>query len=161
MTKISIIVAMSKNFVIGKNNSMPWHISEDLKRFKRLTVGNTIIMGRKTFESIGKVLPDRRNIILTRNKDLMINGAEVVSSIEEALSISKYDKNIFIIGGEQIYRLAFPHCSYLYLTYINKEMIGDAFFPKFDKSKWLEVSRKEALSSNNISFSFIDYKKIA
>ena len=107
---------MSKNFVIGTNNSMQWHISEDLKRFKRLTVGNTIIMGRKTFESIGKVLPDRRNIILTRNKDLMINGAEVVSTIEEAFSISKYDKNIFIIGGEQIYRLAFPHCSYLYLT---------------------------------------------
>ena len=157
MKKISIIVAMSKNRVIGVKNSLPWHISEDLKRFKRLTTGYPIIMGRKTFESIGKPLPERRNIVVSRNQNLKVQDVEVVKSIEDALKICSSENLIYIIGGEQIYNLAMPYANNIHLTEVNKEVEGDAFFPEFDKKEWKEIARENSKDFNDTSYSFVEY----
>ena len=157
MKKISIIVAMSKNRVIGVKNSLPWHISEDLKRFKRLTTGYPIIMGRKTFESIGKPLPERRNIVISRNQNLKVQDIEVVKSIEDALKICSSENLIYIIGGEQIYNLAMPYANNIHLTEVNKEVEGDAFFPEFDKKEWKEIARENSKDFNDTSYSFVEY----
>ena len=151
---------MSKNHVIGVNNSLPWHISEDLKRFKQLTTGHPIIMGRKTYESIGKPLPKRRNIVVTRNVHLKIKGVDVTNSIKSALDICKNSDTVFIIGGGMIYNLALPYVNHLHITKIDSFVDGDAFFPDFDKSQWEEISRSNSKDSNGTSFSFVDYKKI-
>ena len=157
MKKISIIVAMSKNRVIGVKNSLPWHISEDLKRFKRLTTGYPIIMGRKTFESIGKPLPERRNIVISRNQNLKVQDVEVVKSIEDALKICSSENLIYIIGGEQIYNLAMPYANNIHLTEVNKEVEGDAFFPEFDKKEWKEIARENSKDFIDTSYSFVEY----
>ena len=161
MKKISIIVAMSKNRVIGVKNSLPWHISEDLKRFKRLTTGYPIIMGRKTFESIGKPLPERRNIVISRNQNLKLQDVEVVKSIEDALKICSSENLIYIIGGEQIYNLAMPYANNIHLTEVNKEVEGDAFFPEIDTSKWIlsHQEKQEATDGLPYAFSYLTYKK--
>jgi dihydrofolate reductase len=159
MKKISIIVAMSKNRVIGVKNSLPWHISEDLKRFKRLTTGYPIIMGRKTFESIGKPLPERRNIVISRNQNLKVQDVEVVKSIEDALKICSSENLIYIIGGEQIYNLAMPYANNIHLTEVNKEVEGDAFFPEFDKKEWKEIARENSKDFNDTSYSFVEYRR--
>ena len=158
MKKVSIIVAMSKNRVIGVKNSLPWHISEDLKRFKRLTTGYPIIMGRKTFESIGKPLPERRNIVISRNQNLKLQDVEVVKSIEDALKICSSENLIYIIGGEQIYNLAMPYANNIHLTEVNKEVEGDAFFPEFDKNEWKEIAREN--SKDFIDTSYSDRKSV-
>jgi dihydrofolate reductase len=158
--KIAIIVAMSNNQVIGVDNSLPWHISEDLKRFKQLTTGYPIIMGRKTYQSIGRPLPNRHNIVVTRDVHLKISGVDVTNSIESALGICKNSDTVFIIGGGMIYNLALPYVNYLYITQIDSSVDGDAFFPDFDKSLWEEVSRRNSKDSDGTSFSFVDYKKI-
>ncbi|OGP09580.1 MAG: hypothetical protein A2048_00115 [Deltaproteobacteria bacterium GWA2_45_12] len=126
---LSIIVAMSQNGVIGKNNQLPWHLSEDLKRFKTLTMGQAIIMGRKTFESIGKPLPGRTNIVITRNKKYTAQGVILVSSLKEALEKVPTNTEAFVIGGAEIYKEALPHAQTIYLTRIEKEVEGDTFFP--------------------------------
>lgn len=159
MKKISIIVAMSKNRVIGVKNSLPWHISEDLKRFKRLTTGYPIIMGRKTFESIGKPLPERRNIVISRNQNLKVQDIEVVKSIEDALKICSSENLIYIIGGEQIYNLAMPYANNIHLTEVNKEVEGDAFFPEFDKKEWKEIARENSKDFIDTSYSFVEYRR--
>ena len=159
MKKISIIVAMSKNRVIGVKNSLPWHISEDLKRFKRLTTGYPIIMGRKTFESIGKPLPERRNIVISRNQNLKLQDVEVVKSIEDALKICSSENLIYIIGGEQIYNLAMPYANNIHLTEVNKEVEGDAFFPEFDKKEWKEIARENSKDFIDTSYSFVEYRR--
>ena len=159
MKKISIIVAMSKNRVIGVKNSLPWHISEDLKRFKRLTTGYPIIMGRKTFESIGKPLPERRNIVVSRNQNLKVQDVEVVKSIEDALKICSSENLIYIIGGEQIYNLAMPYANNIHLTEVNKEVEGDAFFPEFDKKEWKEIARENSKDFIDTSYSFVEYRR--
>ena len=151
---------MSKNHVIGVNNSLPWHISEDLKRFKQLTTGYPIIMGRKTYESIGRPLPNRHNIVVTRDAHMKISGVDVTNSIESALGICKNADKVFIIGGGMIYNLALPYVNYLYITQIDSYVDGDAFFPDFDKSQWGEISRSKSIDSDGTSFSFVDYKKI-
>ena len=129
MQKISIIVAMSKNNVIGAKNALPWHISEDLKRFKSLTMGRPIIMGRKTFDSIGRPLPGRKNIVITRNTDLKIKGVDVVSSLDNVFSLIKDEEQVFVIGGEEIYRIFLDHATHLYVTEIDSVLEGDAYFP--------------------------------
>ncbi len=159
MKKISIIVAMSKNRVIGVKNSLPWHISEDLKRFKRLTTGYPIIMGRKTFESIGKPLPERRNIVISRNQNLKVQDVEVVKSIEDALKICSSENLIYIIGGEQIYNLAMPYANNIHLTEVNKEVEGDAFFPEFDKKEWKEIARENSKDFIDTPYSFVEYRR--
>ena len=131
---ISIIVAMTNNRVIGKDNEMPWHLSDDLKNFKKLTLGKTVIMGRLTYDSIGKPLPNRKNIVLSRSlKDKKVN---VLSSVEEALDITSSEEEVFIIGGQDIYLQTIKKATKLYITMINSEIEGDKFFPNIDLSQW-------------------------
>ncbi len=159
MSKLSIIVAMSSNRVIGVNNTLPWHLSEDLKHFKFLTVGHTIIMGRKTYDSIGRALPNRRNIVISRNIEISCEGAEVVHSIENAFSISKNDGEVFVIGGSNIYEQALHLVDHLYITEIKKSFLGDAFFPEINKSIWVETSREDHIANDGLEFSFVNYQK--
>ena len=159
MPKLSIIVAMSSNRVIGVNNSLPWHLSEDLKHFKTLTTGHTIIMGRKTYESIGKPLPNRRNIVISRNLNAFYGGIEVVHSLEDAFSTSSNDDEVFIIGGSNIYEQSLHLAEHLYITEIKKAFEGDAFFPEIDKSLWTESKRETHISSDGLEFSFVRLQK--
>jgi len=156
---ISIIVAMSKNRVIGKDNKLIWHLPEDLKRFRKLTSGNVVVMGRKTHLSIGKVLPNRLNIILSRDMkwhNPLGDGCVVCYSIEEVLEKFKY-RDMFIIGGEEIYRQFLPYCDKIYLTLIEKEFEGDSYFPEID-DKWCEISKFE-LREKDLKFNFLEIIK--
>ena len=162
--KVSIIAAVSKNFVIGYKGKIPWHIPEDLKRFKKITSGHHVIMGRKTFESIGHPLPNRINIILTRNKNYKADGCRVVNSLQEALTKAKIskDKEVFIIGGEQIYNLALPIADKIYLTQVHHNFKGDSFFPKINTDNWKEISRQPHLKDtiNPFSYDYMFLRKI-
>ena len=160
---LSIIVAKSKNNVIGKNNKLIWHIPDDLKRFKTLTTGHTIIMGRKTFESIGRVLPNRIHIVLTRDKNYKINNenVQVVTNISE---IDKFinDKNEnFVIGGESIYKTLIDKCQKLYITQINQDFDGDAYFPEINDNKFKIIEQiKGPKDENNFDYYYITYQRI-
>ena len=150
---------MSSNRVIGVNNTLPWHLSEDLKHFKSLTTGHTIIMGRKTYESIGRPLPNRRNIVISRNSNTSYEGVEVVHSLEDAFSISTNDKEVFVIGGSNIYEQALSFVDKLYITEIKKSFLGDAFFPEINKQIWIEYSRDDHVTNDGLEFSFVKYQK--
>ena len=150
---------MSSNRVIGVNNALPCHLSEDLKHFQSLTTGHTIIMGRKTYESIGRPLPNRRNIVISRNMEASYEGAEVVHSIEDAFSISRNDNEVFVIGGSNIYEQALNLVDHLYITEIKKSFSGDAFFPEINKQIWAESSREDHITNDGLDFSFVKYQK--
>ena len=160
MRKITIIVAASENSVIGYKNALPWHISEDLKNFKKITINHSVIMGRKTFESIGKPLKDRRNIVISRDKKLKIEGVEVVNSLDDAVCRTKDENEIFIIGGEQIYKIALPIATNMNITRVYSTIEGDAFFPTFENSQWKILSQNDLESNEGLKFSFIDYERI-
>jgi len=157
--KVSIICALSENRAIGKDNKLIWHISDDLKRFKSLTMGHPVIMGRKTYDSIGKSLPGRTNIIITRNMDFKARCCKVAGSLEEAIKIAKEKDNgeIFIIGGGQIFDQAIGMCDKLYLTLVSGEYDGDTFFPDY-KSFKKKVSEEEK-RDQGIAYKFIDLEK--
>ena len=139
---LSMIAAVAKNKVIGNHGKLPWHVSEDLKFFKSMTTGHAIVMGKKTFDSTGKPLPNRRNIVVSRSATA-IDGAEVTGSIDEALARAREtDAEPFVIGGGEIYRAALPFATKLYITEIDQEPEGDAFFPDFDRSEWKETERR-------------------
>ncbi|RZK67063.1 MAG: dihydrofolate reductase, partial [Pedobacter sp.] len=131
---VSMVVAIAENNAIGKDNELLWHLPTDLKHFKAITNGHTIIMGRKTFESIKKPLPNRRNIVITRNEDLHIAGAEVVNSVEGALKLAEGDGEVYIVGGAEIYRMAMNLTDRIYLTVVHQSFEGDAYFPEIDKN---------------------------
>ncbi len=135
MAKISIIVAMAKNRVIGKDNDMPWHLPADLQHFRKMTSGKPIIMGRKTYESIGRPLPKRHNIIVSRNGDYEVDGCDVVSSLDEAVKIAGDVDELFIIGGGFLYNQTIDQADKLYLTFIDLEVDGDTLFPKYEHLK--------------------------
>lgn len=158
---ITIIAAIANNNALGKNNQLIWHLSADLKRFKKLTTGHHIIMGRKTFESIGKPLPNRTTIIITRNKKYQQNGCLVANSLENALKLVKNDDNPFIIGGAQIYKQAIQIADKLDITYVHHTFEADVFFPKIDLKKWKEISRKKFKKDikNPFDYSFVSYQK--
>ena len=156
---ISLIAAIGKNRVIGKNNKLPWKLSADLKRFREITSGKTVIMGRKTFESIGKLLPNRLNIIITRDKNYKIDGCVVVHSAEEALKAADSYKEVMIIGGEQIFKEFLPRASRMYLTLIDGNFEGDAYFPEYNKNEWKEVFREEH-KDNSLKYSFVNLEKL-
>ncbi|MCT4602353.1 MAG: dihydrofolate reductase [Marinifilum sp.] len=158
---VSIIVAASRNNVIGKDNQLIWRLSADLKRFKALTTGHTIIMGRKTFDSIGKPLPNRTSVIITRQEDYKQEGCIVVHSLEEALEAVKDQEKVFIIGGGTIYKEAIDKADELYLTLVHKEFFGDTFFPEIKASEWESVAREDCMpdEKNEYPYSFIDYKR--
>lgn len=158
---ISIIVARSTNNVIGKDNTLPWKLSKDLKRFKELTFGHHMIMGRKTFESIGKSLPGRISIVVTRNKNFKADGCIIVHSLEDAFNKAQSDKQPFIIGGTEIFKQALPFTNTVYLTELHKEFEGDAFFKyKFKTDEWDIEENISHNKNNEFDYSFITYKRI-
>jgi dihydrofolate reductase len=157
VNKFSIIVAMSENYVIGSNNSLPWHLSDDLKRFKEITTGHQIVMGRKTYESIGKPLPNRDNFVLTRNAKLQIDGINVIKSLND---IPSSDKKTFIIGGGEIYTQLINSCDELLVTKIHCEIDGDAYFPIIDLSVWSLINQSEKFTENDLEYSYLTYRKI-
>lgn len=159
--RMSLIAALSRNHVIGQNNALPWHLPDDLKHFKALTLGKPVIMGRKTFESIGKPLPKRRNIILTRNPHYSAKGCEVVHDLPTALKLTEDEREVMIIGGEKIFTLALPLANTLFLTLIHQEIEGDAYFPEWDPAQWVESEREEhpADAEHTVAFSFVRLDK--
>ncbi|MEJ7558358.1 MAG: dihydrofolate reductase [Pedobacter sp.] len=151
-----MVVAIGENNAIGKDNELLWYLPKDLRHFKTITNGHTVIMGRKTFESVGKPLRNRRNIIITRNTDLQIEGTEVVHTIEDALELAKEDGEVFIIGGAEIYKMAMKHTDKIFLTVVHETFEADAFFPEIDKNLWVETASEKHLpdEKNNLSFTF-------
>ncbi len=143
MSFISIIVAKSRNNVIGSEGSLPWHIPEDLKIFKSITMGKPMIMGRSTFESIGKALPGRKNIVMTRDREYQADGISIAHNLEEALILCEQAKEIMIIGGGEIYKIFFGMVNRIYLTNVEKHIDGDIFFPEIDLSKWKVMNKEE------------------
>jgi dihydrofolate reductase len=156
--RISIIVAMAKNRVIGKDNKLPWHLSADLKRFKALTMGHHIIMGRKTFESIGKILPGRKSVIVTRNPEFRFEGIVTAGNLQEALEKSSDDTEVFVIGGEEIFREAQILATRIHATEIAREYTGDRKFPAIDCSTWRETN-SETFSEGDIRGRFVTYDR--
>lgn len=139
-SRLSLIVAMAKNRIIGANNRIPWHLPNELKLFKSLTMGHHIVMGRKTYESIGRLLPGRTTVIVTRQKDYRVEGAIVAHSVAEAIRACKDDAEVFVIGGADLFRETLPIADRLYLTTVDAEPAGDVLMPKFDASEWKETS---------------------
>ena len=159
--KISIIAAISENNVIGKDNQLIWHLSEDLKRFKKLTLHHSIIMGRKTYDSLSiKPLPKRKNIIISKNTNLNYDGAIVVNSIKDALELCKGEKEIFIGGGATIYEKFIDYASKLYITKIFEKFDGDTFFPNIDYENYKIVHESEIFTDkkSGLKYQFIDYE---
>jgi dihydrofolate reductase len=136
---VSLIVAMAHNGVIGRDKALPWRLPEDLKRFKAATLGKPILMGRKTFESIGRALPGRANLVLTRDRDWSAPAVQVVHSVEEALKVAGAAAELVVIGGAEIYRLVMPFARRIYLTHVHAEIPGDTLFPDFDPTQWVDV----------------------
>ena len=159
--RLSIIAAVSANKVIGAHNSLPWNLPADRKRFQELTMGHHLLMGRKTFESIGFVLPGRSTIVITHQPDFHPEGVRVAHSLEEALQLVENDSELFIAGGEEIYRQMLPLADRLYLTYIHEDFEGDAHFPAFNESSWEIISREDRQPDpNNTSpYSFVVYER--
>jgi dihydrofolate reductase len=159
--KLSIIVAMAKNRVIGVNNTLPWHLPADLKHFKALTMGHHIIMGRKTYESIGKPLPGRTSVVVTRNADYAPPGVVVVNSLEAAIPACGDDGEIFVIGGAELYRQAINLADRIYLTEIDADISGDAHFTELDRKLWQETGRvSHAPDEKNLySYHFVIYDR--
>jgi dihydrofolate reductase len=158
---LSIIVALSENNVIGKGNKLPWKLSADLKRLKSLTMGHHIVMGRRTWESLGRLLPGRVNVIITTDKNFAAEGGIVVHSMEEALQVSSPDPEIFIFGGGKIFKEALPLVDRIYLTLVHTQVEGDAHFPILNKDEWNEISREDfkADEKNQYDYSFITLEK--
>ena len=155
-TRVSIIVAMAKNRVIGRDGHLPWHIPEDLKRFKQLTMGHHIVMGRKTWESLGRLLPGRHHVIVSRQPGYNVAGAQVVQSLQEAIAACASDEELFIIGGGEIYRLALPHTDRIYLTEVALDVAGDTVFPEIQPDDWDETAREpKADPASNVGYVFI------
>ncbi|MBC8513432.1 MAG: type 3 dihydrofolate reductase [Candidatus Thioglobus sp.] len=137
---LSIVVAMDENRLIGKDNKLPWHLPADLAYFKKNTTGKSIVMGRKTYDSIGRPLPNRRNIVISRNSKTLITGCEVLSSIDEMLSITKDEDEVMIIGGASLCEQLLPQVSRLYITKIEGKFDGDVYFPEYNEADWRQVS---------------------
>ena len=159
--KLALIVAASENNVIGVNEDLPWRLSADLKRFKSLTMGHAIIMGRKTFDSIGRLLPGRQTVIITRNQDFQFEGATVVHSIEAALDACREHEIAFLTGGAEIYRLGMPLVDEIYLTRVHTEIQGDTFLPaiNWDMFDLIETENFKADEKNEFDFSLSHYRK--
>lgn len=152
--RISLIVALARNRVIGRDNQLPWRLSADLQHFKGLTMGKPIVMGRKTCESIGKPLPGRTNIVVTRNSSFSAEGCRVVHSIDEALVAAGGADEVMIMGGENLYSQLLPRADRLYLTEVQAEVSGDAWFPELDQTQWQELERESHRADENNEFDY-------
>jgi dihydrofolate reductase len=155
--RISLVVAMARNGVIGRDGQLPWRMPEDLKRFRALTMGHHIVMGRRTFESVGRLLPGRTSVIVTRNLGFRVPGAIVAHTLQEALAACAGDEEIFVIGGAEIYRAALPLADRLYLTRVEADIEGDTVFPAWDESEWVLRSR-EPLTPEPASGAAVEYR---
>lgn len=153
---LSILVAADEANGIGKDNQLIWHIPDDLKRFKALTMGRKIILGRKTYESIGRPLPGRTNIVISRQADLQIPGCTVVSNLDEAVALTLPDEEAFVIGGSEIYRQLLPQCKRVYLTRVHSRFDADAFFPEMDDSWLIEKISPRFETEGGLEYQFID-----
>jgi dihydrofolate reductase len=155
--QISIIAALADDYLIGSNNKLPWQMPADLQHFKELTYGKPVIMGRKTYASIGKPLPGRRNIVISRNEALQCPGCEVYDSLAKALAAVQDSPEVMIIGGAEIYKQALPLADKMYLTFVHGTFIGDAYFPKWNPANWQEIERKDfaADAKNPYPYSFV------
>jgi dihydrofolate reductase len=159
MNKLSIIVAVAENGVIGYHNTLPWHLPEDLKNFRALTTGHHIIMGRKTYESLGRLLPGRTTVIVTRNPEYKIEGALIAHTLEAAMSLCQDDTEAFLIGGAELYKAGLSLASKLYITEIALAPAGDAYFPSVDTAQWSEASREVHTSEQGLTFSYVTYAR--
>lgn len=157
---LTLIAAVAKNGVIGRDNTLPWKLPEDLKRFKALTTGHPIVMGRKTWESLGRPLPGRHNIVITRDANYHAEGATKVSTLQAALDVAGDADELFVIGGAEIYRLALAQADRLQLTEIDAEIAGDTFFPAFAHSEWKEIARERHHSDTaGFDYAFVLYQR--
>jgi dihydrofolate reductase len=153
--KISLIVAMAKNRVIGDKGTMPWYLSADLKKFRTITTGFPIIMGRKTYQSIGRPLPNRTNIIISRDTDYSVDGCLVFNTLDNALNHAcQLANEVFVIGGSTLYDALLPVVDTLYITQINQSFVGDTWFPEFDRNNWQEISREDINDDPSVSFTY-------
>lgn len=161
MSMVSIIVAIAENGVIGDKNALLWNIREDMRRFRTTTSGHPVVMGRKTYESIGRPLPKRTNVVITRG-DTAFDGCLMAHSLEEAIALFPHDEEVFIIGGAQIYEQALLLADRLYLTVVHRQYEGDTSFPQLDMSQWRELAREEFERGEEFDapFSFIDYERV-
>jgi dihydrofolate reductase len=156
---VYLVAAVAANRVIGANGKLPWHLPEDLKHFKTLTLGHPVVMGRKTWESLGKALPGRENIVVTRAPGYEAPGASVASSLDAALALCAGEPTVFVIGGGELYAEALPFAHGLVLTEIQRDYAGDARFPRFDHSAWRETQRKPQTSAEGLRFDFVLYER--
>lgn len=159
MVCVSLIVAVAKNGVIGLDNTLPWYLPEDLKRFRALTMGHHIIMGRKTYDSLGRLLPGRTTVIVTRNKSYQVEGAVVAYSLEDAIKACGSDDEVFLIGGAELYQEGLKRANKLYLTEIDAAYEGDAHFPEFNVSDWQLVEHEAQTSANGLAFAYKTYQR--
>ena len=151
---VSLVVAASKNNVIGRDGELPWHLPEDLRHFRRITTGKPVIMGRKTFESIGRPLPDRHNIVMTRDPDYAAEGCDVVESVAEALDVAGDADEVMVIGGGQVYRDFLPRADRIYMTRVQAEVQGDTRFPRIEGNAWRLVSAEHHAADEKHEFAF-------
>ena len=161
MTKLSLLAALDRRNAIGKGNALPWHLPDDLKRFKALTLGKPVLMGRKTAESLGRALPGRRNLVLTRSGRVPFDGMEAIASIDDALGFAQDAGELCVIGGGEIFALCLPRATHLHLTHVDTLVEGaDAFFPVFDAAQWRVVAREShpADAKHAFAFEFVDYE---
>jgi len=156
---INVIVAMARNRVIGINNTLPWRLPADLQHFKALTMGHHLIMGRKTYESIGKPLPGRITVIVTRNSDYHVEGCITAASIDAAIAACGDDSEIFFVGGAELYAQVLPRAQRLYLTEIQADFDGDAHFAEFDRVQWTETERQAHVSPDGLGYHFVTYQR--
>lgn len=159
---VSLVVAMAENRVIGRGGGLPWHLPNDLRHFKELTVDHTVIMGRKTFEEIKQPLANRRNVVISRDPAFQPRGVTVVPSLDEALALGATEEEVFVIGGGEIFRLALPRADRLYLTLVHARVDGDTYFPPFDLTTWAleEEESHPADAKHAYAFSFRSYTRI-
>ena len=165
--RLSLMVAKASNRVIGRNNKLPWYLPNDLKYFKQVTFGKPVIMGRKTWDSLGKPLPGRTNIVITRQTDFQAEGAQVVATLDEAVTLAENvafiegQDEAVVMGGAEIYALALPKTDRLYLTEVHAEVDGDTWFPEYDTSEWKEIGREDfpAEGPNPYDYSFVVYER--
>ena len=157
MTNLSLIVAFASHRVIGLNNTLPWHLPEDLKRFRALTTGHHIIMGRKTYESLGRLLPGRTTVIVTRNKDYKVAGALIAHSLQAAWLLASGDDEPFVIGGAQLYKEGLKLANKLYITEVHANFAGDAFLPEIDLSHWHLSEKNDHVAASGLEYSDLIY----
>jgi len=157
--RVYLVAAVAANGVIGSEGRLPWHLPEDLKHFKRLTLGHPVVMGRKTWESLGKALPGRENIVVTRSPGYEAADAHVAASLEAALALCAGESVVFVIGGAELYAAALPLADGLVLTEIHRDYPGDVRFPAFDRAAWRETQRKPEASADGLRFDFVLYER--